>query len=63
MPQKPTEMLSSAQAATLLGVSTARIRKLSADGRLPFKTTPLGRLYPRPELEAIAAAKRRARAA
>jgi predicted site-specific integrase-resolvase len=55
--QEPIELMSSAQVADALGVSTARIRRLSLDGRLPFKTTPLGRLYPRKEVEAIAAAR------
>jgi predicted site-specific integrase-resolvase len=63
MPQKPTTMLTSAQTAAILGVSTARVRRLSQDGRLPFKTSPeFGyRLYPKPEIVAIAAAKRRER--
>jgi predicted site-specific integrase-resolvase len=57
-------MMSSAQVAETFGVSTARIRRLSLDGRLPFTRHPtLGRLYPREEIEALAAARARRTAA
>jgi predicted site-specific integrase-resolvase len=44
-----------AQVAAAFGVSTARIRRLSIDGRLPYQQSPLGRLYPRAEVEALVA--------
>jgi hypothetical protein len=46
-----------AQVAAAFGFSTARVRRLSIDGRLPYRQSPLGRLYPRAEIEQLAAAR------
>jgi hypothetical protein len=52
------DWVSPAEAARLLGVTTSRVRQLSLAGQLPFEQTPLGRIYPRTEIERVAEAKR-----
>lgn len=53
--------LTTKQAAYLLGVSSARTIQLAREGRLAHYWTPHGRLYPRREVERLAA-ERAARA-
>jgi hypothetical protein len=50
-------LMTPAQVAAAFGVSTARIRRLSIDGDLPHEQSPLGRLYPRAEIEQLVAAR------
>jgi hypothetical protein len=47
------EWMTPAEVAHVFGVSTSRIRQLSLAGQLPFEQTPLGRIYPRTEIERI----------
>ena len=60
-PLNPTvemaEWVSPAQAARILGVTTARVRQLALAGRLPFEQTPLGRIFPRDHIERLATDK------
>gem|GEM_PF-2722803 len=49
--------ISPKETATLLGVSLVRVHQLATEGRLPHLSTPIGRLYPREEIEAIAATR------
>lgn len=42
------------EAARLLGVTTIRVTQLAQAGKLPHLTTPLGRLFPRAEIELFA---------
>lgn len=51
---------SPSQTARLLGVSRVRVTHLSQQGRLPFLETPNGRIFPKVEIDAIAAAKKKA---
>lgn len=46
------------QAARVLGISAERVRQLAARGALPSSRTPLGRLYSRAAVEALAARRR-----
>jgi DNA-binding transcriptional MerR regulator len=46
--------ISAGAVAELFGVSRVRVHHLSEKGRLPFLKTPIGRLYPRKEIEALA---------
>jgi predicted site-specific integrase-resolvase len=46
--------ISAGAVAELFGVSRVRVHHLSEKGRLPFLVTPIGRLYPKKEIEAIA---------
>jgi excisionase family DNA binding protein len=50
----PDNLLSTSQAAHVLGVSEARIRQMANDGTLECQTTPLGRLF---SMEAVKALK------
>jgi excisionase family DNA binding protein len=52
----PDSLLTTAQAARLLGVTPAHVRRLASRGELAYETTPYGRLYPRADVE-----RRRAR--
>jgi excisionase family DNA binding protein len=45
---------SPAQAASVLGVSTERVRQLGHAGRLPCTRTPLGRLFDADAVDAMA---------
>ena len=47
------EMLSSAQVGRRLGVSSARVRALRREGRLPAISTALGHLHPVTAVEAL----------
>lgn len=47
------DMLSPTQAANQLGVSSARIRQMVSEGKLPAVMTPLGRLIPADAVEAM----------
>lgn len=47
------EWMSPSEVAQMLGVTTARIRQLSLEGKLPYEQTPLGRIYPRAEIERV----------
>jgi len=49
--------ISPKETATLLGVTVVRVHQLAVEGRLPHLSTPIGRLYPREEIEAIAATR------
>jgi hypothetical protein len=51
------DWLSPAQTARLLGLTTARIRQLSAEGKLQHIKTPNGRLYWRGEIERLASTR------
>lgn len=51
------EWVSPAQAARILGVTTARVRQLALAGRLPFTQTPMGRIFAREEIERLAASR------
>jgi hypothetical protein len=55
--------LSAAQAARILGVTSARIRQMTLAGRLLYVQTPLGRIYNRAEVEALAASREETAAA
>jgi hypothetical protein len=52
------EWVSPAEAARIVGVTSARIRQLSLAGRLAFQQTPMGRMYWRREIEALAEERR-----
>ena len=52
-----TRVYSPAQAASVLGVSTERIRQLGHAGRLPYAVTPLGRLFDADAVDALAAGR------
>jgi hypothetical protein len=43
----------------VLGISAERVRQLAARGALPSRRTPLGRLYNRAAVEALAARRRK----
>lgn len=45
------------EAASLLGISKVSLHHQAHKGRLPCLVTPIGRLYPRTEIEAIAKAR------
>jgi excisionase family DNA binding protein len=60
MPKPHEPMLSSSQAARLLEVSSERVRQLADAGKLPCERTPLGRLFDRADVEALAAERREA---
>ena len=47
------------EAARVLGISAERVRQLAARGALPSRRTPLGRLYSRAAVEALAARRRK----
>jgi len=49
--------LTRGQVARLLDVSPERVRQLTVTGRLRCRQTPLGRLYSRADVEAVAAAR------
>ena len=49
-----SDWLSPAQAARILGVTTARLRQLAISGRVPYEQTPLGRLYRRSVIAGMA---------
>ena len=57
-----TEFLSPTEAARVLRLSVQRVGQLHAAGRLPATVTPLGRLYRRVDVLALAAERARARA-
>lgn len=48
-------LLTTSQVARRLEVSVDRVRQLTRGGRLPFRQTPLGRLYETTAVEAFAA--------
>jgi hypothetical protein len=48
------EWVSAAQAARILGVTSARVRQLTLRGRLLYVQTPLGRIYSRHDVERLA---------
>jgi hypothetical protein len=52
--------VSTAQAARILGVGSSRVRQLALAGRLLYVMTPLGRIYARADVEALAGSKRSA---
>ena len=43
--------LSTQEAADILGVTVGRVRQLCQEGRLPFKTTPYGRVFDEAEMK------------
>ena len=45
------------EAARRLGLTPARVRQLMADGRLPHRRTPLGRLLDADAVDAMALAR------
>jgi len=45
--------ISASDVAALFEVSRVRVHHLSEQGRLPFLKTPIGRLYPLREIEAL----------
>lgn len=45
--------LSTAQVATVLGITPARVIQLANDGKIPCEVTPLGRLYDPKAIEKI----------
>jgi helix-turn-helix protein len=47
--------VSNKEAATIFKRTPARMQQLAQEGRLPHLNTPIGRLFPRAELEALAA--------
>ena len=49
------------EAAYRLRLTTARIRQLMADGRLPHRRTPLGRLLDADAVDALALARQAGR--
>jgi len=53
-----TEWVRAGEAAEILGVSSSRIRQLSLAGRLRHKQTPMGRIYRRTAIEALAEERR-----
>jgi excisionase family DNA binding protein len=56
------ELVTTSQAARLLGVSSELVRLMLRDGRIDAQRTPLGSLIPRAEVERLAA-ERAARSA
>jgi hypothetical protein len=46
-------------ASEILGLTRARVQQLADAGKLPCLTTVIGRLFPRAEIEAIAAARKK----
>jgi len=57
------EGMTTGQVARRLGLSEARIGQLARAGRLPFRQTPLGRLFDRDAIEEIARAREEKRLA
>ena len=58
MPAETTRWLTPSQAARELGVTPARVRQLLTAGRLPYDTTPLGRLIPAASVVELASERR-----
>ncbi|MGD9890121.1 MAG: helix-turn-helix domain-containing protein [Dehalococcoidia bacterium] len=54
-----SETIGVSGAARLLGVSEGRVRQLAAAGTLPATVTPLGRLFNRRVVEALAEQRQR----
>lgn len=52
-------MLTTAQAADILGVSAERVRQLVRTGELAAEMTPYGRLYARSDVEALRERRRK----
>jgi excisionase family DNA binding protein len=50
--QNTEDLLSTRQAADILGVSTRRVVQLADAGKLPFVRTSIGRLFSRDGLDA-----------
>lgn len=57
------EVLTTSEAARCLGLSAERVRQLVRAGQLRAVETPLGRLFPRDEVERLAALRRQREAA
>jgi excisionase family DNA binding protein len=53
--------ISPKETAQLLGVTDVRVGQLAQAGKLPHLNTPIGRLYPRQEIEELADARSRRR--
>ena len=60
MDANASETIGTAQAARLLGLSEQRVRQLADAGELPSMRTPLGRLFDRGDVEALAEAREQA---
>ncbi len=60
MMTETSALISTGQAARLIGVSEQSIRQWAASGRLPATVTPLGRLFDRAAVAALAAERERA---
>jgi hypothetical protein len=53
-----SKWMTTVEVAKVFGVTTARIRRLALDGRLPSRRLDSGaRLYPRKEIEALASTR------
>jgi Helix-turn-helix domain len=50
--------VSNKEAGLILNVTRVRVQQLANEGKLPFLSTAIGRLFPRAELEAIAAQRK-----
>lgn len=57
------EWLSTSQAARALGLSSQRVDQLAREGLLPYKSTPLGRLFACEDVERLAEERRKKQAA
>lgn len=55
-----SDTVGTATAARILGVSESRIRQMANAGDLRVVSTPLGRLFDRAEIEALAARRQAA---
>lgn len=54
------DLITPAQAGRLLGVTSERVRQLADGGRLPVVRSPLGRLFDRADVEALAKSRAQA---
>jgi excisionase family DNA binding protein len=62
IPTEPSSSeLTTGQVATLLGISTERVRQLAREDRLPHRNSSLGRLYRREDVEAFDKSRQQSR--
>ena len=61
IPSALSSELTTGQVATLLGISSERVRQLAREGRLQHRSSPLGRLYAREDAEAFNQARQQSR--
>jgi hypothetical protein len=58
MDREHRDWYSVSQAAEVLGVTPEAVRLMSLRGDVPYRTTPLGRLYPRRRIDQEAVERR-----